>query len=228
MFKMISGVLMGILSFPRRLRRGVFRRAMVVDRPPAARACGGMRYAKDDRGRVAIKGQETSSDSSFGVTMFDAYSRTVDAYSRTATGDYLDFSAFDVALTAIDPDTGKLFNARITDDGSLGLDSLADAYSEIEKHDLRVTTLFMNVREYIDIRKLGQFEPTTRKTLLSCGLMAMLWQAEIIVSRFVPVGTVYVCADRVGVIPEGRGFADICIHNPRGIASVTVERELLV
>ena len=165
-----------------------------------------------------------------------------------AAEDTLGFSALDVALTAVNPTTGVLYNAPIAVAGSLDRDSLSDAYAEVEKHDLRVARLFMNARDYSDIRKFGrdQIDPVTQKSLLNTGLMAMLWGAEIIVSRVVEVGTVYICTDEkflaimpqridITVLPADNPDArlvgwsifeqiGIGIHNPRGVAQITVTR----
>ena len=165
-----------------------------------------------------------------------------------AAEDTLGFSALDVALTAVNPATGVLFNAPIAVAGSLDRDSLSDAYAEVEKHDLRVARLFMNARDYSDIRKFGrdQIDPVTQKSLLNTGLMAMLWGAEIIVSRVVEVGTVYICTDEkflaimpqridITVLPADNPDArlvgwsifeqiGIGVHNPRGVAQITITR----
>jgi len=75
--------------------------------------------------------------------------------------------------------------------------AFADAFAEIELHDLRVARVFMNARDYADIRKFGRdiLDIETQATLLKTGLMATIWGAQIIVSRLVPIGTVYVCAE---------------------------------
>jgi len=49
--------------------------------------------------------------------------------------DELGFAALDVALTAVNPATGTLYNASIASAGLLDRDALADAFAEIEKHD---------------------------------------------------------------------------------------------
>ena len=74
---------------------------------------------------------------------------------------------------------------------------LADAFAEIERNDLRVARVFMNARDYADLRKFGRdiLDIESQRDLLKTGLMATLWGAQIIVSRLVPVGTVYVCAE---------------------------------
>ena len=125
---------------------------------------------------------------------------------------------------------------------------LADAFALIERHDLRVARVFMNARDYADIRKFGRdiLDIESQATLLKTGLQATLWGAQIITSRLVPVGTVYVCCEpemfgRIPVRteltvlsaddPKARtiGFSvfenlGIGAYNPRGLARLTIQR----
>jgi len=125
---------------------------------------------------------------------------------------------------------------------------LADAFAEIERHDLRVARIYMNARDYGDIRKFGReiLDIESQATLLKTGLMATLWGAQIIVSRLVPPGYVYVCCDpemfgRIPVRteltvlsaddPKSRtiGFSvfenlGIGAFNPRGLCRLVVQR----
>ena len=74
---------------------------------------------------------------------------------------------------------------------------LADAFAEIERNDLRVARIYMNATDYADIRKFGRdiLDIESQATILKTGLQAVLWGAQIITSRLVPVGFVYVCAE---------------------------------
>jgi hypothetical protein len=125
---------------------------------------------------------------------------------------------------------------------------LADAFAEIERHDLRVARVYMNARDYGDIRKFGReiLDIESQATLLKTGLMATLWGAQIIVSRLVPPGYIYVCCDpelfgRIPVRteltvlsaddPKARtiGFSvfeniGIGAFNPRGLVRCVVQR----
>lgn len=125
---------------------------------------------------------------------------------------------------------------------------LADAFAEIEQHDLRVARIFINARDYSDIRKWGRdiLDIESQATLLKTGLQATIWGAQVIVSRLVPVGTVYVCAEpeffgRIPVRteltvlsaddPKARtiGFSvfenlGIGAFNPRGLSRLIVSR----
>ena len=125
---------------------------------------------------------------------------------------------------------------------------LADAFALIERHDLRVARVYMNARDYADVRKFGRdiLDIESQATLLKTGLQATLWGSQIITSRLVPVGTVYVCCEpemfgRIPVRteltvlsaddPKARtiGFSvfenlGIGAYNPRGLARLTVTR----
>ncbi len=125
---------------------------------------------------------------------------------------------------------------------------LADAFSLIERHDLRVARVYMNARDYADIRKFGRdiLDIESQATLLKTGLQATLWGAQLITSRLVPVGTVYVCCEpemfgRIPVRteltvlsaddPKARtiGFSvfenlGIGAYNPRGLVRLSVTR----
>lgn len=125
---------------------------------------------------------------------------------------------------------------------------LADAFALIERHDLRVARVYMNARDYADLRKFGRdiLDIESQATLLKTGLMATLWGAQIITSRLVPVGTVYVCCEpehfgRIPVRteltvlsaddPKARtiGFSvfenlGIGAFNPRGLTRLTITR----
>lgn len=125
---------------------------------------------------------------------------------------------------------------------------LADAFSLVERHDLQVARVYMNARDYADVRKFGRdiLDIESQATLLKTGLQATLWGAQVITSRLVPVGTIYVCCspEMFGRIPvrteltvlsaddpKARtiGFSifeniGIGAYNPRGLARLTVTR----
>ena len=126
--------------------------------------------------------------------------------------------------------------------------SLADAWSSIEQHDLRVARVYLNARDYGDFRKFNRdlYDPETQAALLKTGLQGVLWGAQVVTSRLVPQGTIYVCAEpeMFGRIPVRQeltvlsadnpqkrmiGFSifenlGIGCHNPRGLVRLTVTR----
>lgn len=152
-----------------------------------------------------------------------------------------------IATAGFDSLPGQL-NADIPVVAPISGAVLADAFSLIERHDLRVARVYMNARDYADLRKFGRdiLDIETQATLIKTGLMATLWGAQVITSRLVPVGTVYVCCEpehfgRIPVRteltvlsaddPKARtiGFSvfeniGIGAFNPRGLARLTVTR----
>ena len=126
--------------------------------------------------------------------------------------------------------------------------SLIDAFASIERHDLRVARIFCNATDYADVRKWGRdvLDIETQATLLKTGLMATAWGAQIIVSRRVPAGVIYVCAEpeffgRIPVRtelsilsaddPKNRTIGFSCFenigigcHNPLGLCRVVIAR----
>lgn len=125
---------------------------------------------------------------------------------------------------------------------------LADAFAQIERHDLRVARVYMHASDYADIRKFGRdiLDIESQAALLKTGLQATLWGAQIVTSRLVPQGTVYVCCEpemfgRIPVRteltvlsaddPKARtiGFSvfenlGIGAYNPRGLSRLTISR----
>lgn len=125
---------------------------------------------------------------------------------------------------------------------------LADAFAEIETHDLRVARVYMNAIDYADVRKFGRdvLDIESQASLWKTGMMATGWNAQFIVSRLVPRGVVYCCCEpemfgRIPVRteltvlsadnPEERTigfsmFEDLGIgaYNPRGLVRLIVTR----
>ena len=152
-----------------------------------------------------------------------------------------------IATVGFDSLPGQL-NADIPVIAPISGAVLADAFSLIERHDLRVARVYMNARDYADLRKFGRdiLDIESQAALLKTGLMATLWGATLITSRLVPVGTVYICCEpemfgRIPVRteltvlsaddPKARtiGFSvfenlGIGAYNPRGLARLTVTR----
>lgn len=95
---------------------------------------------------------------------------------------------------------------------------LADAFAEIERHDLRVARVYMNAVDYADIRKFGRdvLDIESQATLWKTGLMATGWNAQFIVSRLVPAGVVYVCCEpeHFGRIPVRTELTVLSADNP--------------
>jgi hypothetical protein len=150
-----------------------------------------------------------------------------------------------IAGSATDDD---LTNGDIAVVAPVTSDVLADAFADVERHDLRVARIYSNARDYADVRKWGRdiLDIETQAVLLKTGLLAHLWGAQILVSRRVPVGFQYVCCEpemfgripvrtEVTVLsaddPKSRtiGFSifeniGIGAHNPAGLSRLVISR----
>ncbi len=125
---------------------------------------------------------------------FDLVERSVDLAKAEiqAEEDRKVFAVMD-ALSA-DPTNP---NPAIAVTGNLTSNALADAFANIERTDIRVANVFLNAKDYADLRKWDRdtLDIETQAVLLKTGLMATLWGAKLIVSRIVPEGKVYVCGE---------------------------------
>jgi hypothetical protein len=152
-----------------------------------------------------------------------------------------------IAVAGFDSLAGQL-NPDIPVVAPISSAVLSDAFGLVERHDLRVARVYMNARDYADLRRFGRdiLDIETQATLLKTGLMATLWGAQVVTSRLVPVGTVYVCCEpehfgRIPVRteltvlsaddPKARtiGFSvfenlGVGAFNPRGLARLTITR----
>jgi hypothetical protein len=115
--------------------------------------------------------------------------------------------------------------------------TIADAFALIERHDLQVARVYMNAVDYADLRKFGRdiLDPNTQQSLLKTGFMATIWGAQIVTSRLVPAGTVYLCCtpEHFGRIPVRIELTVLSADdpkartvgfNPRGLARLTITR----
>jgi hypothetical protein len=118
------------------------------------------------------------------------------------------FGLFDAIATAAigATDTDPLYNSDVAVSGAVTPALLADAFGKVERHDISVAFVFMNPRDYTDLRKWtdATVDRETERKLLKTGVMGYVWGATVLQSRKVTVGVVYVLGDAefLGVIPE--------------------------
>ena len=120
------------------------------------------------------------------------------------------FGLFDAAAAAAAAasatDADPIYNADVAVSGPLLPSNLADAYGRVERFDISVAYVFMNPRDYTDLRKWtdATLDRETERQLLKTGVMGYVWGATVLQSRKVTIGTVYVLGDAefLGVIPE--------------------------
>jgi len=137
--------------------------------------------------------------------------------------------------------------------GSLDKNGLLNLKRQIDRWDLVTSKYFLNINEFTDILAwesagaagASQVDPVTQRELLQTGLYGHIFGADIVVSKVVPSGRGFACADPefVGVMPVRQDIevlpADepkqlklgwvvneiigIGIVNPRGVATGTVD-----
>lgn len=102
-----------------------------------------------------------------------------------------------VAANGFDNLGAAYTNAQVNAVAPLVPANLIDAFARIETYDLRVARVFMNALDFADLRKWGRdvLDLESQATLLKSGMLATLWGAQVIVSRKVARGYVYVCAE---------------------------------
>ena len=155
------------------------------------------------------------------------------------------------ALVELDPVTsGASLSAA---GGRLQKSGMLNLKRQIDRWDLVTSKYFMNINEFTDILDwesagsggASAVDPVTQRELLQTGLYGHIFGADIVVSKVVPAGQAFACADPefVGVMPVRQDIevlpADepkqlklgwvvseivgIGIVNPRGVATGTVQ-----
>jgi hypothetical protein len=174
-----------------------------------------------------------------------------------------DANVFAALQFAGDSTNGGGENAPVTldqsVDGALGSDTTSLSKTgmlalkrSIDRWDLVTSKYFLNINEFTDMLNWesagaaggSQVDPVTQRELLQTGLYGHIFGADIVVSKVVPAGRAFACADPefVGVMPVRQDIevlpADepkqlklgwvvneiigIGIVNPRGVATGTV------
>lgn len=147
----------------------------------------------------------------------------VDKYAGTATGTGLLPSGAAVA--------GHLHKAH-----------LAQIKTQIDQWDLVTTKFLMNITQFNDILMWGAFganttgagalseiDMVTQREILQTGLYAHLWGADIMVSKLVPAGEIFGCADPefVGVFPVRQDIEVLPADEPKQLKLGWVVNEII-
>ena len=110
-------------------------------------------------------------------------------------------------------------NQDIAITGNLTSTALADGFAAIEAWDMRVARVFMNAKDFSDLRKLDRdtLDPQTQGDLLKTGILGGIWGAQIVCSRIVEQGTIYVCAEPefLGRMPIRTDLTILSADNPK-------------
>lgn len=140
---------------------------------------------------------------------FNVIERTVQKAKQeiAANEDANLFAALDFAGDAAlgGENTAQSLTARIT------RTDMVEIKTEVDQWDLLTSKYFMNIRDFNDLllwssqggTAAAEVDPVTHREILQTGLYGKLFAADIIVSKIVPSGTVFGCADPefVGVMP---------------------------
>jgi len=118
------------------------------------------------------------------------------------------FSLFDQVATSASTKAANdpVYNTDIAINAPIDINSMADGFGQVQRHDLSVAFIFFNPRDYTDLLKWTQqnIDRETQRKLLKTGVMGYLWGATLLQSRKVGYGSIYILADAefLGVIPE--------------------------
>ncbi len=146
------------------------------------------------------------------------------------------FAALDFAA---DSTLGGENTAQDIADAGLLKRDLSEVKVEVDRWDLVTSKFLMNIIEFNDILNWGSgggqgtgggdVDPVTMREILQTGLYAHLWGADIIVSKIVPPGTVFGCADPefVGVMPVRQDIEVLPSDEPKQLKLGWVVNEII-
>jgi len=147
------------------------------------------------------------------------------------------FAALDFAG---DSTLGGENTAQDIADGGLLKRDLSEIKVQVDRWDLVTTKYLMNIIEFNDILNWGsgggqaagtggEVDMVTQREILQTGLFAHLWGADLMVSKIVPVGTVFGCADPdfVGVMPIRQDIEVLPADEPKQLKLGWVVNEIV-
>lgn len=147
---------------------------------------------------------------------FDLIERSVDLGAAEIQAEE-DRKIFAVIDAVCDDPTAP--NQDINIVGNLTSAALADGFAAIERNDIRVATIFCNAKDFSDLRKWDRdtLDPDSQAQLLKTGIRSGIWGANIITSRMVPEGTVYLCGEPefFGRMPVRTDLQILSADNPK-------------
>ena len=116
--------------------------------------------------------------------------------------------------------------------------TLLNIKKQIDRWDLVTSKYFLNINQFTDILGWGsagfsaattEFDPVTQREVLQTGLYGHIWGADVIVSKIVPDGTVYGCAEPefVGVFPVRQDIEVLPADEPKQLKLGWVVNEIV-
>jgi len=121
--------------------------------------------------------------------------------------------------------------------GSLQKSGMLNLKRQIDRWDLVTSRYFLNINEFTDILDwesaggggASAVDPVTQRELLQTGLYGHIFGADIVVSKVVPAGTGYACADPefVGVMPVRQDIEVLPADEPKQLKLGWVVSEIV-
>lgn len=120
--------------------------------------------------------------------------------------------------------------------GSLEKNGMLALKRQIDRWDLVTSKYFLNINEFTDILSWesaggtnSQVDPVTQRELLQTGLYGHIFGADIIVSKVVPAGRGFACADPefVGVMPVRQDIEVLPADEPKQLKLGWVVNEII-
>lgn len=147
------------------------------------------------------------------------------------------FAALDFAADAT---LGGENTAQDIADAGLLKRDLLEVKKQVDRWDLITSKFLMNINEFTDILAWGsgggqaaatggELDVVTMREVLQTGLFAHIWGADIIVSKVVPAGTVFGCADPefVGVMPIRQDIEVLPADEPKQLKLGWIVNEII-
>jgi hypothetical protein len=135
-----------------------------------------------------------------------------------------------VTLDSAGP-SGTSAGGALTKSGMLGLKK------QIDRWDLVTSKFFLNINQFTDILDwesagaagASSVDPVTQRELLQTGLYGHIFGADIIVSKVVPAGEAFACADPefVGVMPVRQDIEVLPADEPKQLKLGWVVNEII-
>lgn len=217
--------------------RSIARRAFHVQQLPEGalpiydRPAGSNVYVVADDGQNILSIPPTGANR-YVVPLFEISSNPQISLSSLRQGRYESIErAQDIAVNQINSEeTSRFFNLleastndtsnRITISDQLDLPILRDAFSQIERHDLRVANVFMNPNDYTILRRFGRdvLDVETHAEVIRMGRIFGAFGANINVSRTISHGNIYIMAEPefLGHMPIQQDLHVVSADDPEG------------
>ncbi len=147
---------------------------------------------------------------------FDLLERSID-YGKAMIGAEEDRKVFATMEALAQDPTAP--NATINVTGNMTANAIVDAWGQVTRNDIRVQNIFMNAIDYKDILKFDRdvLDPVMQGTMFKTAIVGSMYGANIVVSRIVPEGSVYVCGEPefFGRIPVRTDLTVISADDPK-------------